>query len=67
MSAHIAQTLALEGVSFSYKKSGMGLFGAAAAPQVLDNIDFTLNTGVTTGLVGESAAANRPLPNCCSA
>ena len=56
MSTFTAQTLALEGVSFAYKQSGLGLFGKSTAPQVLDNIDFTLNTGVTTGLVGESGS-----------
>lgn len=54
MSAHAAQTLALDGVSFRYKKKKF--FSTASPPNVLDAISFEIRTGVTTGLVGESGS-----------
>ncbi|UUZ77108.1 ABC transporter ATP-binding protein [Polaromonas sp. P1(28)-13] len=54
MSAHAAQTLALEDVSFRYKKKSF--FSSATPPNVLDAISFEIRTGVTTGLVGESGS-----------
>src|SRR5438445_728302 len=49
-----SQTLALDGVSFCYKKKGF--FGTTTPPKVLDAISFDICTGITTGLVGESGS-----------